>query len=231
MSLAWSTDERRATLPFGKPLGRGQHKSLTKLGRVFPETSMSSLSRNAQVLRYLLEVAPGIGHTKLAKYAYLADLEARKYLGRPISSFRYCFDRHGPFDARGFFVAKDELLDGCYITESQVPLGPYVGFEMYPTERSVEYEFDLPDVQLLKYIADTYLSKSVRDLCDEVVYKTEPMLHARQGSALPMSRVNRKPGSRHDFDLERMLAGEASTQAGRVRPVAEVLNELRARHN
>ncbi len=192
---------------------------------------MSCLSRNAQVLRYLLEVAPGIGHTKLAKYAYLADLEARKYLGRPISSFRYFFDRHGPFDARGFFVAKDELVDGCYITESQVPLGPYVGFEMYPTERSVEYDFDLPDVQLLKYIADTYLSKNARDLCDEVVYKTEPMLHARQGSALPMSLVNRRPGSRHEFNLERMLAGEASTQAGRVRPVADVLNELRARHN
>lgn len=217
--------------PVRQPVGRSRQKRLTKLRRVFPETSISSLSKNAQVLRYLLEVAPGIGHTKLAKFAYLADLEARKYLGRPISSFRYVYDRHGPFDSRGFFVAKDELLEGGYITESQVPLGPYVGFEMYPTERSVEYDFGLPEVQLLKYIADTYLSKNVRDLCDEVVYKTEPMLHARQGSALPMSRVDRKPGRRHAFDLERMLAGEASAQAGRVRPVAEVLNELRARHH
>jgi hypothetical protein len=192
---------------------------------------LSSLSTNAQVLRYLLEAAPGIGHTKLAKFAYLADLEARKYLGQPISSFRYFYDRHGPFDARGFFAAKDELVAGGYITESQVPLGPYVGFEMCPTERSIEYDFGLPDAQLLKYVADTYLSKSARDLCDEVVYKTEPMLHARQGNALPMSRVNRKPGRQHEFDLERMLAGETSAQAGRTRPVADVLNELRARHH
>src|SRR5262245_48517651 len=37
------------------------------------ELRMPTLSRNAQVLRYLLQVAPGIGHTKLAKFAYLAD--------------------------------------------------------------------------------------------------------------------------------------------------------------
>jgi hypothetical protein len=59
---------------------------------------MASLSRNAQVLRYRLEVVPGIGHTKLAKFAYLADLESRKYLGRAISSLRYALDRDGSFD-------------------------------------------------------------------------------------------------------------------------------------
>jgi hypothetical protein len=68
---------------------------------------MTSLSRNAQVLRYLLEVAPGVGHTKLAKFAYLADLEARKYLGGPVSEFRYVRDQHGPFDAKRFFAARD----------------------------------------------------------------------------------------------------------------------------
>lgn len=70
---------------------------------------MANLSRNAQVLRYLLQVAPGIGHTKLAKFAYLADLEARRYLGSPISEFRYAFEQHGPFDSSGFFGALGEL--------------------------------------------------------------------------------------------------------------------------
>ena len=32
------------------------------------------------------------------------------------------------------------------------------------------------------------------------------------------------------FSRERMLAGEASAEAGRVRPLADVLNELRARN-
>ena len=59
---------------------------------------MPTLSRNAQVLRYLLQVAPGIGHVKLAKFAYLADLETLKYLGRPVTGFLYIKDQFGPFD-------------------------------------------------------------------------------------------------------------------------------------
>ena len=38
----------------------------------------SALTRNAQVLRYLLEVAPGAGHTILAKLAYLAEERHRR---------------------------------------------------------------------------------------------------------------------------------------------------------
>ena len=66
---------------------------------------MPKLSRNAQVLRYLLEVAPGVGHTLLAKFAYLADLIARQYLGGPITEMQYRYDNHGPFDAVGFYRA------------------------------------------------------------------------------------------------------------------------------
>ena len=62
---------------------------------------MVPLSRNAQVLRYLLEVAPAVGRIKLIKYAYLADCEAHRYIGRQISKFRYRFDKHGPFLWRG----------------------------------------------------------------------------------------------------------------------------------
>lgn len=32
------------------------------------------------------------------------------------------------------------------------------------------------------------------------------------------------------FSLERMLAGEASVEAGRYRPLEEAMDELRARH-
>jgi hypothetical protein len=189
---------------------------------------MPDLTRNAQVLRYLLQVAPGIGHTKLAKFAYLADLEARRYLGRQISEFEYVRDQHGPFDATRFFAARNELKEAGYITENEVACGPYAGYEMFPTGRAPEYEFGLPEVEVLRYVALTYFSKTAKELCDEVVYKTEPMLDSKMGRPLRMDKVDRNRADRHAFDFQRVLAGEASAEAGRVRPLADVLNELRA---
>ena len=189
--------------------------------------SMANLSRNAQVLRYLLQVAPGIGHTKLAKFAYLADLESRRYLGRPISGFTYYFDQHGPFDSSGFFGALAELKTSGFITENQIPCGEYVGYEMLPTSQAPEFDFSQSEAEVLRYVATTYLSKTARDLCDDIVYKTEPMLNAEPGRPLPMDRMNRVPGKDLSFSLERMLAGEASVAQGRTRPWAELMDELR----
>jgi len=188
---------------------------------------MPAMSRNGQVLRYLLQVASGIGHTKLAKFAYLADLEARKYLGRPISEFVYVYDQHGPFDSTGFFAALEELKGSGLVTENQVPCGQYVGYEMFPTGSVVEFEFSRAESEVLRYVAETYLSKTARDLCDDVVYKTEPMQGAKVGKPLPMDKLNRDPKDKLGFSVERMLAGEASAAAGRTRPLAEVMDELR----
>ena len=190
---------------------------------------MPTISRNAQVLRYLLDADPGVGRTKLAKYAYLADLEARKYLGRPISEFRYIFDRHGPFDARAFFAAKEELQRAGLAIESEVALGSYVEHSLKPTDCALEYNFSLAEARVLEYVAKTYLSTSARVLCDEVVYKTEPMQKAKPGKPLPMGQMDRDRGDDLGFDLDRMLAGEESAEAGRVRPLRGAADELRTR--
>lgn len=188
---------------------------------------MTDLSRNAQVLRYLLQVAPGIGRTKLAKFAYLADVEARRYLGRPITAFVYFFDHHGPFDSGGFFAALGELTAGGLATENQVPCGEYVGYELYATGVATEFDFTAAEAEVLRYVATTFFSKSARELCDDIVYKTEPMRSAEAGKPLPMDIVNRAPGDGLGFNLDRMLAGEASAEAGRTRPLADVMRELR----
>jgi hypothetical protein len=197
------------------------------------EACLSVLSRNAQVLRYLLEVAPGIGHTKLAKFAYLADLEAWKHLGRPISHFNYVRAAHGPFDGRAFYAARDELVMRGMITDAQTQYGDYLTYQMNPTDRGVEYCFSPPEMEILRYVAETYLEKTARDLCDDVVYKTAPMQNAKEGRHLEMKKVIRKPTIRHEygFKLERMIAGEASAKAGRFQPLAKVLSGLRARFN
>ncbi len=190
-----------------------------------------ALSRNAQVLRYLLEVAPGLGRIKLAKFAYLADCEGHRYIGRSISEFRYRYAKHGPFDQRAFYAAKDELLEGGYAAETAVQSGPYVGYEFHPSKEPVEYDFDQAEAEILRYVAETYLNKTVRSLCDEVVYQTPPMKAAKVGERLKMEKMVRKKDNGLGFNLERLLAGEASAEAGRFRPLTEAVDELRALDN
>ena len=191
-----------------------------------------ALSRNAQVLRYLLEVAPAVGRIKLGKFAYLADCEGYRYLGRPISEFQYRFAQHGPFDDRRFYQARDELLEGGYATEVAVESGPYVGYEISPTRKPVEYGFDQAETEILRYVAVTYLNRTARSLCDDVVYETPPMKNAKVGEKLRMERMRQEQGkdSELGFSLERLLAGEASVEAGRYRPLRGAVDELRARH-
>jgi hypothetical protein len=133
------------------------------------------------------------------------------------------------FDAEGFFAARDELARSGYITETQVECGPYLGFEMFPTSRVPEYDFTVAEAEVLRYVAKTYLSTTARDLCEDIVYRTEPMQGLEMGDAVPMDQVNRDPKDRLGFGVERMLAGEVAAEAGRTRPLADVLHELRAR--
>jgi hypothetical protein len=191
---------------------------------------MGQLSRNAQVLRYLLGIAPGLGHTKLLKFAYLADIEARRYLGRPISTFRYLRYTHGPFDPQ-FYGAKDELLEGGYASSTTKWIGNYQGNCLEPTPAPVEYEFSTSEAAVLRFVADSYLTMSARQLCDDVVYETEPMKDAQMMEELPMDSLNRKPDDPLSFDLERLLASEQSAKNGKVRPISKALDELRARYH
>ncbi|HWP36423.1 MAG TPA: hypothetical protein VNL18_02605 [Gemmatimonadales bacterium] len=190
------------------------------------------LSRNAQVLRFLLEVAPDVGRIKLAKFAYLADCEAHRYLGRPISQFRYRYAQHGPSDDRQFYAAKDELVAGGFATEVPIQSGPYLGYEVSPATRAGEYTFDQAETEILRYVAERYLSPTARSLCDEVVYQTPPMKGAKLGDRLQMDRMRDESATddKLGFNLERLLAGEASVEAGRYRPLRESVDELRARH-
>lgn len=193
---------------------------------------MVELSRNAKVLRFLLEAAPGVGRIKLAKYAYLADLEATRHLGRSISGFHYIRDSFGPFDKTGFYRALDELKKTGAATECEMayPNG-YLGFQIDPTPEPVEYDFTLAEAAILDYVAETYLDLSGKSLCEEIVYQTEPMQNVNMGDALPMERVKPPESTPLGFNLERMLSGERSAQAGRHRSLTEAIDELRARYS
>ena len=58
------------------------------------------------------------GRTQIVKYLYLADYEARRYLGRPITELSYRWDRHGPFDPAILQYLK-ELCDEDEVSEEK----------------------------------------------------------------------------------------------------------------
>jgi hypothetical protein len=189
----------------------------------------SALTRNAQVLRYLIEVAPGAGHTILAKLAYLADLLARQHLGHPITSLDYIYDKHGPFDASRFYSALSELEHGGFMVRERADLGGYLGYPMLPLQPLRDADLTDAEKEILTWVGRTYGSLTARDLCERVVYETTPMKSAKRGQRLPMEESSRTDAL--EFDLERVLAGERAAEEGRVRPLASVFNELRARHH
>src|SRR3989442_10426788 len=111
-----------------------------------------SLTRTAQALRYLLDVAPGAGHTLIAKFLYLSDLLARQHLGRPITEMEYVYDNHGPFDRIRFYSARDELEVGGFIIREAAEMSGYVGYPMYPTRQPVEYSLGDAEKQILMLV-------------------------------------------------------------------------------
>lgn len=188
---------------------------------------MTELSRNARVLRYLVGAAPGLGHTLLAKFAYLADHEARRYLGRPVTDFCYVWDNFGPFDSQAFYAALRELHTADAIVKQHVrfPNG-MVGYQINPTETTIEYGFDAADAEILRLIVDTFAGTSVRELCEGIVYKTKPMKSVKaRGEVLPMEELDNEERFPGGFDLETLLESERQAAAGHHRPFSQALRE------
>src|SRR5262249_59025770 len=75
--------------------------------------------RVADLIKYFVRRVPGAGRTQIVKFLYLADLEAHRYLGRPISDLVYHWDEHGPFDRR-VLDSLDYLRNHGFIEEEQV---------------------------------------------------------------------------------------------------------------
>lgn len=193
---------------------------------------MRELSKNASVLRYLVEADSGVGRIKLAKYAYLADLESLRLCGRTISRFRYSYDNHGPFDSSNFFSALDELRsNGILIEETATFWKGWSGYRYSTTSPALHYEFSEEEDQILMFVVARYRSFSAERLCKEIVYKTAPMLVAKKGKELQMELIQSDSPDALGFSLERMLAGEKSARTGKHRPIAEAMRELRARYN
>lgn len=190
---------------------------------------MATLSRNAQVLKFFAQQCRGLERTKLQKLAYLADLESRKLLGKPITDFRYQWYNHGPFD-RAIYDAIDELIQHGFAETDEVhyPNG-FVGHRIFDTGHPVAFAFSPAQTQILAYVAKEYTQTSLRELLEDVVYVSEPMQAVeRRGQPLPMDSVDNQAKQEIGFDLEEVLANEREAEAGNYVPAADFFDGLRA---
>jgi hypothetical protein len=187
-------------------------------------------SRVAQMIRFFVERVPGAGRTQIVKFLYLADVESRRYLGRPISDLDYIWYDHGPFDSE-ILSQLDQLCDlGLIAGEKVCYPGRKAGYRYNATKTPVQFDFSKEERAILDYVAATYCSTPLQVLLEDVVYQTKPMLDAKEreaeGGRLRMELVDneyRIPG----MELERITGAIEDLDNGRGKPLREVVASLK----
>ena len=185
-------------------------------------------TKNARVLKYFAQRAPGsLGVTQLLKLAYLADLHAREYLGRPITSFEYTYYRHGPFDKR-LYSAVDELARRKWVrTESQSIFGGKSRRAVINQGEFQDLDFTPAETRILDYVARTYGSLPL-DVLLARVYETEPMKAARQDGRVPVEMADNRARDALGYDLEAVLGEEREIERGNFTSSGNFFDGLRA---
>lgn len=179
--------------------------------------------RTDEVLRFFVDRFSGeIGCVVLVKLAYMADLEAWRHLGRPITNLRYRVDNHGPFD-RSFYDSIERLKAQDLIAEAEIPFPTGTGFR-YSSRRAEPYSFTEAEMAVLQFIATTFEGKSMSDILD-VAYSTEPFAAVKgrgKGAEIKLKEAKFK-GAREigNIKLEHVIEGFAAIRDGRSTDVGE----------
>lgn len=183
-----------------------------------------TVSRTAQLLRYFAQQYKGDGlqgipRVRLMKMAYLSDLLAREYLSRPVTAFEYYRYEFGPYD--------EQIIDSIeeLVAEGLAEVVTEWGGDR-PTKRLVgrgaplAFEFSEPELEVMKYVADNYIGMDMRELLQEVVYRTQPMVPLievdwRKKIPLDMDQMNGQGERAVGFRLADVLRAERAVHAGR----------------
>ena len=173
------------------------------------------VSKNAQVVKHFLALSSpqGLGRTKLVKLVYLADLESRKIMGRAITSFRYIWHHHGPWD-NDFFATFEELVSQGYAQGRTINYGAGMIEKQLVDGKAVTSSLAAAETAILEFVTSRYMWVELQDLLDNVVYESPPMKKVDRGALLPMDIVDNTVSQRVGFDLEELLEAEAAVLKG-----------------
>lgn len=192
---------------------------------------VSGLSRNEQLIKFFVQAVPHrLGRTILVKLMYMADYEARRYLGAPISRFEWTREPQGPFD-HAFYAARDALVDKGLLVELKdvTPFGnPWYQYRDTPT--LVEFDFSPAERRVLEYIVATYGNHSREEILADV-YTTAPFKAVEDSprhTRIPMEIVDE--ARKREFggvNLEELIEAEERFRRGLGVPGSEVIQVLR----
>lgn len=192
------------------------------------------LSREEQLVAFFVNACTDtkLGHTRLMKLLYLADYEARRYLGRPISNIPYIWYDHGPFDP-DFYSWLERLKKENVIREERLTFASgKKAYHLTPGDVFPTHGFGPAEIEILSFVCREYSKVELRELLDDVVYQTEPMLKAKEenahGERLDMDIVNDAKSKQFGMAYEELLARSQEARAGKVIPHAAAMREVHA---
>jgi hypothetical protein len=194
---------------------------------LFPDPS-EMLRPTAELIHAFVQRVPNAGRTQIVKLLYLADLEARRCLGHPLTPLNYIWYDHGPFDT-DIYVQLDRLCGLGFLHEETYQRSDGKTCYRYSTTDAPPPGEPLKaaELALVNYVAARHGKKRLKALLDEV-YQTPPMEQARKvghrGVTLNMDLVNnasRIPGA----ELERVLRSIDQVERGQGRSLQEIRAE------
>jgi uncharacterized phage-associated protein len=189
---------------------------------------MAAPTKDARVLKFFTQRLRGaLGVTQLQKLAYFADLHARRYLGRPITSFAYTFYRHGPFDRRLYATVREMERRQWVRSERRPLLGGREKQAVTDAGTVPDLGFSPAETRILDYVADTYGALPLDELL-ALVYETEPMLAAKRDGPVPMEIVDGQARRELGYDLEEVLEQEREIERGHYLLHDDFFDALRA---
>ncbi|HEU4558659.1 MAG TPA: Panacea domain-containing protein [Longimicrobium sp.] len=172
-------------------------------------------SVNERMVQFFAQRAGGrsLGITQLQKLFYMADLHAREYLGRPISTLNYTFYRHGPFDKQLYRIV-DRAGGRKWIRKQTQQLNRGESTRIYDDgPKEDELGFSPAELHVLDYVARTYEHMPLDELLD-TVYRTEPMKAAGRDGRVPMEMVDNRARRALGYHLEEVLGEEDAIRRG-----------------
>jgi hypothetical protein len=189
-------------------------------------------SKTVDLIRYFVEKQSGrIGRTKLAWLIYLADIEARRYLGRPISDLRFKLSLRGPFDPT-LNRCVDRLKEADEITERDVGRPQGVASVLHVVAPLRPHPFTSGEECLLAFVVTSFGDMEPPEILFDAVHNSLPMqrvLDSPVGTPLPMECVdNQGRIELGGLDLERVLLAEEQARRGELISLEEVEQQMSA---
>jgi hypothetical protein len=182
----------------------------------------AKLTRSDQLAAFFVNKHEGwlLGRTRLMKLMYLADHEARRYLGRPISDIKYVWYHYGPYD-RSLKTRIGRLRDLGVIQEECVafPTGN-TGYLYRAGDVSFTADFTPAEIEVLSFVSKKYMNTPLEQLLDEIVYQTEPMAKAQKkgaearNKALDMDVVNGVKARELSASFDELIERSAQVRTG-----------------